>query len=211
MITWSRDQSVKRLSGWWPFTINLHLVKFGSHGPRGSGDVSFFISYVTSCDHVIIGSSLSSVVTIILVEVEIWFVLIFNVRRRIHMHMIILLQCVTIQFGELFWHISYDKVWQTVITKCIRYYKVWQIAVTKCVRYYKVWKALLQSASGITKCDSYYKVRRNTLLSIMLWDGQTCFKNLAVWTPQDLESIFGHFTTLCMKGLIRSYFLPILA
>ena len=27
------------------------------------------------------------------------------------------------------------------------------------------------------------------------------FKNLAVSTPQDFKSMFGHFTTLCMKEL----------
>ena len=51
--------------------MNLHLVKFGSHGSYESGDISTFISHVISYDHVIIGSSLPSVVTIILVEVEI--------------------------------------------------------------------------------------------------------------------------------------------
>ena len=80
--------------------MNSHLVKFGSDGPRGSGDILFFISHVTSYDHVIIESSLPSVVTISLVEVEIWSVLIFNVRKRIHM--LILLQSVTIQFRRRF-------------------------------------------------------------------------------------------------------------
>ena len=37
----------------------------------------------------------------------------------------------------------------------------------------------------------------------MLNNGQTYFRNLAVFTPQDFQSMFGHFTTLCMKGLIR--------
>ena len=139
MITWSCDQSIKRLNGQWPFTINLHFLKFGSHGPRGSGEKSLFISHVTSYDHVIIGSNLPSVVTISLVEVEKLSVLIFNLRRRIHM--IILLQSVTIQFRRLFWHISYYKVHQnSFITKCSR--------------------LLLQSASVITKCDSFNKVRR---------------------------------------------------
>ena len=36
VIIWSRDQSVKRLNRWLPFTINLHLVKFDSHGSRGN-------------------------------------------------------------------------------------------------------------------------------------------------------------------------------
>ena len=55
-ITWPRAQSVKRLDGWWPFTINLYLAKFGSHRPWGSGDISFFICDVTSCGHVSSGS-----------------------------------------------------------------------------------------------------------------------------------------------------------
>ena len=39
---------------------------------------------------------------------------------------------------------SYYKVWQTVITKCVKYYKDWQAVIAKCVRYYKV-RQLLQS------------------------------------------------------------------
>ena len=31
---------------------------------------------------------------------------------------------------------------------------------------------------------------------IMLKNGQTYFKNLAVFTPQDFKSMFGHFSTL---------------
>ena len=123
---------------------NLCLVKFDSHRPRGSWDISFFISRVTSCGHVIIGSNLPSVVAISLVEVEIWHILIFNVTRRIYM--IILLQSVTVQFRRLFWHISCYKVQQSNF-------------VTKCDR------LLLQSASGIKKCGSY-KVRRNTFTKV---------------------------------------------
>ena len=37
----------------------------------------------------------------------------------------------------------------------------------------------------------------------MLYNGQTYFKDLAVFTPQDFKSMFSHFTTLCMKGLTR--------
>ena len=36
----------------------------------------------------------------------------------------------------------------------------------------------------------------------MIKNGHTYFKNLAVITPQDFESMFGHFLTLPMKGLI---------
>ena len=39
------------------------------------------------------------------------------------------------------------------------------------------------------------------LSCIVFQDGQTYFKNLAVSRPQDFKSIFGHFSTFCMKGL----------
>ena len=146
MITWSRDQSIKRLNGWWPFTINIHLVNFGSHRPRRHGDISLFISHVTLWAHVTKGSSLPSVMAIRLVEVEIWPILIFNVRTRIHM--VILLQSVAIQIRRLFWHISYYKVRQSdFITKCDRLLLQSASGITKCDR------LLLQSVSGITKCD----------------------------------------------------------
>ena len=86
-----------------------------------------------------------------LVEVEIWYFLVFNVRRRICI--IILLQGVTMQFRRLFWHISNYKVRQSnFITKCDRLLLQSESGITKCER------LLLQSALGITKCDSYYKV-----------------------------------------------------
>ena len=37
----------------------------------------------------------------------------------------------------------------------------------------------------------------------MLKNGQTYFKYLAVFTPQDFSSMFGHFSTLYNKGLIE--------
>ena len=166
MITWSRDQSIKRLNGWWPFTINLHLVNFASHSPRGSGDISFFISHVTSCGHVTKRSIVPSVVATRLLEVEIWPVLIFNVRRRIHM--VILLQSVTVQIRRLFWHISYYKAPQSnFITKYDRLLLQSVSDITNCDR------LLLQSASGITKCDRiYYKVRQvlQSATVITKWD-----------------------------------------
>ena len=45
-----------------------------------------------------------------------------------------------------------------------------------------------------------------TLLCKMSKNGQTYFKNLVVLSPQDFESMFGHFSALCMKGLNRAYF-----
>ena len=41
----------------------------------------------------------------------------------------------------------------------------------------------------------------------MLENGQTYFKNLAVFTTQDFKSMSGHFTALCIKGLILYNFL----
>ena len=40
-----------------------------------------------------------------------------------------------------------------------------------------------------------------TVLCILLKNGQTYFKNLVVFTPQDFKSIFDHFSILCMKCL----------
>ena len=40
-----------------------------------------------------------------------------------------------------------------------------------------------------------------TLYFIMLKNGQTYFKNFAVFIPQDFQSIFGHFSTLWNKGI----------
>ena len=88
-----------------------------------------------------------TVVAIRFVEVEMWYILIFNVRRRIRM--IILLQCVTIQIHRLFWHISYYKVQESnFITKCDR--------------------LLLQSASGITKCPRLCYKARQVLQSLTI-------------------------------------------
>ena len=149
VITWLRDQSIKSLNGWWPFTIKIHLVNFGRHRPRRHGDISLFISHVTSWGHVTKGSSLPSVVALRLVEAEIWPILIFNVRKKIHT--VILLQNVTIQICSLFWHTSYYKVRQSnFITNCDRlYYNVCQV---------------LQSATVITRWDitEDVSIRSNT-------------------------------------------------
>ena len=79
-------------------------------------------------------------------QVWIWYILIFNVRKKIRM--IILLQSVTIKFRRFFWHISYCKVRQSNF-------------IIKCVSYYKLWQILLQIVWRITKRNSYYKVKRN--------------------------------------------------
>ena len=53
-----------------------------------------------------------------------------------------------------------------------------------------------------------YKVFFNlTLYCIMLKNGQTYFKNLAVFTPHNFKSMFGHFSTLCNKGLMLPHFI----
>ena len=36
----------------------------------------------------------------------------------------------------------------------------------------------------------------------ILKNGQTCFKDLAVRASEDFKNMFGHFSTLCMKGLL---------
>ena len=71
----------------------------------------------------------------------------------------------------------YYRLWQVVVTKCVRYYKVWQIDITKCLRYYKVWKTILKCLSGTAKCDSYYKVRCNEFIwSVKQWKNKTLEK-----------------------------------
>ena len=49
----TQDQIIMRLCTWWPNTISHYLVEFGSHEPRRSQDITFFIRHVTivSCDH----------------------------------------------------------------------------------------------------------------------------------------------------------------
>ena len=45
------------------------------------------------------------------------------------------------------------------------------------------------------------KIDGITLLYIIMKNGQTYFRNLAVFTPQDFYSMFDRFSTLCIKGL----------
>ena len=124
VITWSHDQSIKRLNGWWPFTINLHLVNFSSHRLCGSGDISYFFSHVTyvaTCSKCQVN--------------QVWWPYVsskWRYERRIHM-------------------IIYYKVWQFKfagffyifrITKCRKVTLLQSVA--KGARYYKV-RQLLQS------------------------------------------------------------------
>ena len=55
------------------------------------------------------------------------------------------------------------------------------------------------------KYDWFYRSLFLTGLFKMLKNGQTYFKNFAVFTPQDFKAMFGYFSTLCMKGLIISF------
>ena len=78
-------------------------------------------------------------------------------------------------------------------------------------RYFQVWlrKAPIKVFSG-----KFFKIFTNIIYEehlrvndsvlhalsyIMLKNVQTHFKNLAVFSSQDLRSTFGHFSTLCMK------------
>ena len=61
---------------------------------------------------------------------------------------------------------------------------------------------LLESGSLWISLNTIFKmITKLTLSCIMLWNGQTYIENLAVFTLQDFQSMCGHFTTLCMKGL----------
>ena len=44
-----------------------------------------------------------------------------------------------------------------------------------------------------------------TLSYIILKNGQIQFLDLAMLTPQNFKSMFGHFSTLCMKRLILPF------
>ena len=44
-----------------------------------------------------------------------------------------------------------------------------------------------------------------TLSYIILKNGQIHFLDLAMLTPQNFKSMFGHFSTLCMKRLILPF------
>ena len=54
----------------------------------------------------------------------------------------------------------------------------------------------------LTVLKNVFKVNNEDTLTLsctMLKNGQTYFKNLAVWTRQDFYSMLGHFLTLYMK------------
>ena len=66
-----------------------------------------------------------------------------------------------------------------------------------------IWKQKESWSSAITvdfEQEISHKVMLN-LLYMMFKDGQTYYKNLALRTPPDVWSIFGHFSVLCMKGV----------
>ena len=93
--------------------------------------------------------------TISLVEVKICSTLIFNVKRKIHM--IIVLQSATIQFRRIFDIFCITKcgkviLLQSVIDCCYKGSQVLQ-SVTNC--YYKVRQVLQSVTDLITKCAGY--------------------------------------------------------
>ena len=53
-----------------------------------------------------------------------------------------------------------------------------------------------QTCGTTTRVD----LKAELTLSNMLRNRQIHFKNLAVFTPQDFKSMFGHFLTLCIKS-----------
>ena len=103
-------------------------------------------------------------------------------------------KAVAIQFRALFWHIWYCKVWQAVITKCVRYHTCDRI-------YYKVCE-ILQSVTVITKWDvTFVQTTRN---SISIFDNS--FKYFQIfwvsYTVGQRISDFWHinFDTFCYKS-----------
>ena len=123
-----------------------YSVKFGNHGSRRSWSITFFISRVVtwSCAQGVKRLDWWWPFTMNLYLAKfgsyrprgsgdmLFFIChVINIRR---IYMIILLQCVTIQFCRLFWHIPCFKVRQSNFN-------------TKCER------LLLQSVPGTTKCD----------------------------------------------------------
>ena len=58
--------------------------------------------------------------------------------------------------------------------------------------------SLMSSLNPLSYCSLY------NFLCILLKNAQTYLKNLAVFTPQNFLSLFGHFSIYCMKGLYFS-------
>ena len=56
---------------------------------------------------------------------------------------------------------------------------------------------------SFSSIHEWASILRTTLIfsCLMLKNGQTYFKSLVVWKPQDFKSMFGHFSTLCLKML----------
>ena len=108
-----------------------------------------------------------NVVAVHLVEVEIWPILIFNVRRRTHM--IILLQSVIIQIRRLFWHTSCYKVRQSnFMRKCDRLLLQSTSGIAKCDRLLLQIRQVLQSATVIAKWNVTLVLQINSLKVLLI-------------------------------------------
>ena len=59
-----------------------------------------------------------------------------------------------------------------------------------------------------TEMLDYYAIAKSglTLSLILLKNSQTYLKNLAVFTQQDFQSMFGHISTSCMKVFARKHY-----
>ena len=51
--------------------------------------------------------------------------------------------------------------------------------------------------SQVKVTEAYIGPRQTSLMGLF------CENSLTAFTPQNFESMFGHFTTFCMKGLSR--------
>ena len=55
--------------------------------------------------------------------------------------------------------------------------------------------------------ENYFANAANlSLLCTILKNGQSYFENFAMFTVQDFKSMFGHFLTFCLRGLIWNHF-----
>ena len=56
---------------------------------------------------------------------------------------------------------------------------------------------------SFSSIHEWASILRTTLIfsCLMLKNGRTYFKSLVVWKPQDFKSMFGHFSTSCLKML----------
>ena len=64
-----------------------------------------------------------------------------------------------------------------------------------------------QLTNCLSMCNHFVglAVKALTLPCIILKNDQTYFKNLALLTLQDFRSMFGHFSVLCIEGLMLMF------